>query len=130
MLSTLKKRDIINFSLGDLGINLNFQLLSFWLMYFYTDVFGINVLHVGGILLVSRLWDAVNDPIMGIIADRTRNKIGTYKPFIYWGAIPLHVIALRIHLDAARAASDARDERSRPCQHPPRTVTEAAHGRG
>ena len=94
MLSPLKKRDIFNFSLGDLGINLNFQLLSFWLMYFYTDVFGINVLHVGGILLVSRLWDAVNDPMMGIIADRTRNKIGTYKPFIYWGAIPLNVILI------------------------------------
>ena len=54
MLSPLKKRDIFNFSIGDLGINLNFQLLSFWLMYFYTDVFGISVLHVGGILLVSR----------------------------------------------------------------------------
>ena len=63
-------------------------------MYFYTDVFGINVLHVGGILLVSRLWDAVNDPMMGIIADRTRNIIGTYKPFIYWGAIPLNLILI------------------------------------
>ena len=94
MLSPLKKRDIFNFSLGDLGINLKFQLLSFWLMYFYTDVFGINVLHVGGILLVSRLWDAANDPMMGIIADRTRNKIGTYKPFIYWGAIPLNLILI------------------------------------
>jgi len=94
MLPPLKKRDILNFSLGDLGINLNFQLLSFWLMYFYTDVFGINVLHVGGILLVSRLWDAINDPMMGFIADRTRNKIGTYKPFIYWGAIPLNLILI------------------------------------
>ncbi|MEC8190503.1 MAG: MFS transporter, partial [Verrucomicrobiota bacterium] len=94
MLPPLKKRDIFNFSLGDLGINLNFQLLSFWLMYFYTDVFGINVLHVGGILLVSRLWDAINDPMMGFIADRTRNKIGTYKPFIYWGAIPLNLILI------------------------------------
>ena len=94
MLSPLKKRDIFNFSIGDLGINLNFQLIRMWLMYVYTDVFGISLLHVGGIFLFARLWDALNDPMMGILADRTRNKTGTYKPFIYWGAIPLNLILI------------------------------------
>ena len=83
MLSPLKKRDIFNFSIGDFGINLNFQLLGFFLAYFYTDVFGISAWHASFIFLIARAWDAINDPLMGYIADRTRNKWGTYKGIIF-----------------------------------------------
>lgn len=90
----LKNREIFNFSIGDFGINLNFQLLGFFLAYFYTDVFGISAWHASFIFLIARGWDAINDPLMGYIADRFRNKWGTYKPFIYWGAIPLNLVLL------------------------------------
>ena len=90
----LKKSEIFNFSIGDFGINLNFQLLGFFLAYFYTDVFGISAWHASFIFLIARAWDAINDPIMGYIADRSRNKWGTYKPYIFWGAIPLNLILL------------------------------------
>ncbi len=90
----LKKSEIFNFSIGDFGINLNFQLLGFFLAYFYTDVFGISPWHASFIFLIARGWDAINDPLMGYIADRTRNKWGTYKPYIYWGAIPLNLVLL------------------------------------
>ena len=90
----LKNTNIFNFSIGDFGINLNFQLLGFFLAYFYTDVFGISAWHASFIFLIARAWDAINDPIMGFVADRFRIKRGTYKPFIYWGAIPLNLILL------------------------------------
>tara|TARA_X000000368_G_scaffold403411_1_gene378352 strand:+ start:425 stop:1816 length:1392 start_codon:yes stop_codon:yes gene_type:complete len=90
----LKNREIFNFSIGDFGINLNFQLLGFFLAYFYTDVFGISAWHASFIFLIARGWDAINDPLMGYIADRFRNKWGTYKPFIYWGAIPLNLVLI------------------------------------
>ena len=93
-INPLKKSEIFNFSIGDFGINLNFQLLGFFLAYFYTDVFGISPWHASFIFLIARAWDAVNDPIMGYIADRARNNYGTYKPFIFWGAIPLNLLLL------------------------------------
>ena len=90
----LNKKEIFNFSIGDFGINLNFQLLGFFLAYFYTDVFGISAWHASFIFLIARAWDAINDPLMGYIADRTRNKWGTYKPYILWGAIPLNLVLI------------------------------------
>lgn len=90
----LKKSEILNYSIGDFGINLNFQLLGFFLAYFYTDVFGISPWHASFIFLIARAWDAINDPLMGLIADRTKNRWGTYKPYIFWGAIPLNLILI------------------------------------
>ena len=84
MLPPLKKRDIINYSIGDFGINLNFQLIGFFLAYFYTDVFGISPGHVAGLLLAARAWDAINDPVMGFIADKTRTKWGRFRPYVFF----------------------------------------------
>ena len=92
MLPPLKKRDIINYSIGDFGINLNFQLIGFFLAYFYTDVFGISPGHVAGLLLAARAWDAINDPVMGFIADKTRTKWGRFRPYVFFGAIPLNLM--------------------------------------
>jgi sugar (glycoside-pentoside-hexuronide) transporter len=90
----LKKIDILNYSLGDLGINLNFQMIGFFLAYFYTDVFGISPAHVAGLFLVARVWDAVNDPIMGYLADHTRTRWGRFRPYVFFGALPLNLIML------------------------------------
>jgi sugar (glycoside-pentoside-hexuronide) transporter len=90
----LKKSEIFNYSIGDLGINLNFQLIGFFLAYFYTDVFGISPAHVAGLFLVARIWDAVNDPIMGYLADHTRSRWGRFRPYIFFGAVPLNLILL------------------------------------
>lgn len=94
MLRPLKKTELFNYSIGDLGINLNFQLIGFFLAYFYTDVFGISPAHVAGLFLAARIWDAVNDPIMGYIADHTRTRWGRFRPYVFFGAIPLNLILL------------------------------------
>lgn len=76
------------FGLGDTASNFFFQTFNIFLLYYYTDVFGIDAAVAGTMFLITRLWDAVNDPIMGIIADRTNTRWGKYRPYLLWMAIP------------------------------------------
>lgn len=79
---------------GDFACGSFFLLFSFYGLYFYTDVFGIAPAAVGIIFLIARLWDAINDPIMGIIADRTRSRWGRFRPYLLWMAIPFAVTGI------------------------------------
>lgn len=79
-------RDIFKYSFGGVGSNLAFFLVLSYLTYFYTDIFGIDTKIVAGLMLVSRLIDAFTDPLMGIIADHTRSRMGRYRPWIIFGA--------------------------------------------
>jgi GPH family glycoside/pentoside/hexuronide:cation symporter len=76
------------FALGDTASNFFFQTFNIFLLYYYTDVFGIDAAIAGTMFLVTRLWDAINDPMMGIIADRTKTKWGKYRPYLLWMAVP------------------------------------------
>lgn len=55
---------------------------------FYTDTFGITPAAVGTMLLVTRIWDTFNDPLMGMIADRTKSRFGKFRPWLLWMAVP------------------------------------------
>jgi sugar (glycoside-pentoside-hexuronide) transporter len=90
----LKQGEIFGYTVGDLGMNLNFQMISFFLAFFYTDVFGISPVHVAGLFLTARIWDAINDPIMGYLADHTRSRWGRFRPYLLIGALPLNLIML------------------------------------
>lgn len=81
----------IGYGLGDLASNLYFQMFNMFLLFYYTDVFGISAVAASWIFLLSRIWDAVNDPVMGIIADRTRTRWGSFRPYILWFAVPFGV---------------------------------------
>ncbi|MBN2069484.1 MAG: MFS transporter [Opitutales bacterium] len=94
MLPPLKKTQIFGYSIGDLGINLNFQMVGFYLAYFYTDVFGLKPAHVTILFLVARIWDAVNDPLMGYISDHTRSRWGKFRPYLLFCAVPLNVLLI------------------------------------
>ncbi len=76
------------FALGDTASNFFFQTFNIFLLYYYTDVFGIEAGVAGTMFLLTRLWDAINDPMMGIIADRTKTRWGKYRPYLLWMAIP------------------------------------------
>ena len=89
---TLKEK--FAYGLGDMASNIVYQAVINVLMYFYTDVYGIEAAAAGTLMIVVRLFDAVTDPIMGGIADRTRTKWGRYRPWMVWCAIPYGILAV------------------------------------
>ncbi len=81
----------IGYSLGDGSANFVFQIMIMFQLGFYTDVFGIKAAAAGSILLISRFIDAIVDPFVGIISDRTNTRWGKYRPWLLWTAIPFCV---------------------------------------
>ncbi|MDP0499129.1 MAG: MFS transporter [Verrucomicrobiota bacterium JB022] len=84
----LRFREKAGYSLGDASANFVFQTLLIFQSYFYTDVFGISASAAAWLFLLVRFSDAITDPIMGIIADRTETRWGKFRPWILWSAIP------------------------------------------
>ena len=84
----------VGYGLGDTASNFYFQMFMIYLTFYYTDIFGISPAAVGTMLLVTRIWDTFNDPLMGIIADRTRTKWGKFRPYLIWMVIPFAVIGV------------------------------------
>jgi GPH family glycoside/pentoside/hexuronide:cation symporter len=88
----LSLKEKIGYSVGDTASNLFFQTFIFFLVYFYTDVVRIPAASIAMIFLIGRTWDAVNDPIMGMIADRTNTKFGKFRPFLLYTALPFGIL--------------------------------------
>jgi Na+/melibiose symporter-like transporter len=80
------------YSGGDAAANFVFMSMILFQANFYTDVFGLSAAMAANIVLVARLWDAIFDPIMGILADRTRTRWGKFRPWILWTSIPWAVV--------------------------------------
>jgi sugar (glycoside-pentoside-hexuronide) transporter len=81
-------REKVGYSLGDSSANFVFQIMMIFQLGFYTDVFGIKATAAGTILLLARVIDALIDPTVGILADRTNTRWGKYRPWVLWTAIP------------------------------------------
>jgi GPH family glycoside/pentoside/hexuronide:cation symporter len=79
----------VGYGVGDLAHGHLFTLMSLYLLYFYTDVLGITAVSAGAIFLVTRIWDAANDPLMGYLADHTHSKWGKFRPYLLFGAVLL-----------------------------------------
>ena len=84
---TLKTR--LGYGIGDIAICLYWSGVGLYLLYFYTDVVGISPSLAGLIYGIGMLWDAVTDPFMGYVAERTRTKWGVYRPYLLFGNVPL-----------------------------------------
>lgn len=88
----LSVKEKVGYALGDTAANFIFQTMIMFQLVFYTDTFGISAIAAGTLLIVVRVWDAVFDPIMGIVADRTKTKYGKFRPWILWTAIPFGIM--------------------------------------
>ena len=87
----LKLKEKVGYGFGDAASSMFWKLFSMYLMFFYTDIFGISAAVVGTMFLVTRIWDAAFDPVVGIIADRTASRWGKFRPYILFGAIPFGI---------------------------------------
>lgn len=90
----LSIKEKIGYGLGDTASNLYFQMFINFLLFFYTDIFGIPAAAAGTMLMVSRITDAFTDPAMGIIADRTNTRWGKYRPYLLWISVPLAILGV------------------------------------
>ncbi len=70
------------------------KVFSYYLPFFYSNIFGLSLLDAGVLVLVTRIWDAVSDPMMGVIADRTNTRWGKYRPYLLWVALPFSVCGI------------------------------------
>jgi GPH family glycoside/pentoside/hexuronide:cation symporter len=90
----LSLKEKIGYSLGDTASNLFFQTFILFLPIFYTDVFGLPAAAMGTLFLFTRIFDAVNDPLMGTIADRTNTRWGKFRPFLLFFAVPFGIMGV------------------------------------
>jgi GPH family glycoside/pentoside/hexuronide:cation symporter len=77
------------YAVGDFALNLFYAFCTLFLLYYYTDVLGLSPTVAGTIIMVALLFEGVIDPLMGIVANRTRSRFGRYRPYILFGAVPL-----------------------------------------
>lgn len=87
----MKFSEKIGYGFGDMSSSMFWKLFSYFLPFFYSNVFGLSLADAGVLMLVTRIWDAVSDPMMGIIADRTKTRWGKYRPYLLFFALPFAV---------------------------------------
>lgn len=90
MSKTLSKKNIIGYALGDTGGVLSFGVVSSFLQMYYTDVLHISLAKITVLMLVARIWDAINDPLCGAFIDsRKPTKYGRFRPYVFWLSFPM-----------------------------------------
>lgn len=90
----MKLSEKIGYGFGDMSSSMFWKLFSYFLPFFYSNVFGLSLADAGMLMLITRLWDAVSDPMMGIIADRTKTRWGKYRPYLLFFALPFAVCGI------------------------------------
>ncbi len=80
---------VVGYGVGDFAFNLTFTFCSLFLLYFYTDVLGLSATTGGLIIMAALIWEGVTDPVMGVLANRTRSRWGRYRPYLLMGSVPL-----------------------------------------
>ncbi len=94
MAKYLTLREKISYGFGDLASVLYWQTFMLYFTYFYTDVFLIPAGVAATMFLISRVWDGVNDPMMGMIADRTKTRWGKFRPYLLWMCVPFAIVGV------------------------------------
>ena len=88
-MNPLSNRQRVGYGVGDIAICFYWSGVGLYLLYFYTDIVGISPYLAGWIYALGIAWDAVTDPFMGYLAERTSSPRGRYRPYILFGTIPL-----------------------------------------
>lgn len=94
----LSVKEKLGYSLGDAAANFIFQTMMMFQLIFYTDTFGISAIAAGTLMMVARILDAIFDPMMGAIADRTNTKWGKFRPWVLWTALPFAGLAFLVFM--------------------------------
>ena len=88
----------VGYGVGDMASNFYMGFFGLFLLYYYTDVFGISPSAAATMLLVTKVVDAISDPVMGLLADRTHSRWGRYRPYLLWVAVPYAILGYLLFL--------------------------------
>jgi len=88
----LRLKEKIGYGFGDMASSMFWKIFGMYLLFFYTDIFGLPAAAVGTMFLITRIWDTLFDPVVGVLSDRTRSKWGKFRPYLLWFALPFGVI--------------------------------------
>jgi len=94
VVTKLSIKEKVGYGLGDTASHFVWDMVGFWLLFFYTDVYGISAAAAGTIMLIARFWDMAIDPVIGVVSDRTNTRWGKFRPYILFGAVPYAVLAV------------------------------------
>ena len=94
MLDKIGWKDKIGYGFGDAASSMYWKIFGMYLLFFYTDVFGIPAAEVGTMFLITRIWDSCFDPVVGVLADRTNTRWGKFRPYLFWVAVPFGLIGI------------------------------------
>lgn len=94
MTEKIKLKEKIAYGFGDMASSMFWKLFGMYLLFFYTDVFGLTAAAVGTMFLVTRIWDTVFDPVVGGFADRRTSRWGKFRPYLLFVAIPFGIIGI------------------------------------
>lgn len=86
-----KLSEKIGYGMGDMSSSMFWKIFSYYLPIFYSDIFQLSLAQTAMLMFVTRIWDTVSDPMMGIIADRTETRWGKYRPYLLWFAAPFAI---------------------------------------
>ncbi len=86
-----KLSEKIGYGFGDFASSMFWKIFSYFIPFFYVSIFGLKPAHAAFLILITKLYDAVSDPVMGLIADRTDTKWGKYRPYLLWIAVPFAI---------------------------------------
>lgn len=89
-----KLKEKIGYGMGDMSSSMFWKVFSYYLPIFYSDIFGLTLAQTASLMFVTRVWDAVSDPMMGVIADRTETRWGKYRPYLLWFAAPFAIAGI------------------------------------
>ncbi|MFI3293703.1 MAG: MFS transporter [Rikenellaceae bacterium] len=89
-----KLTEKIGYGFGDLSSSMFWKIFTYYLPFFYSNVFGLRLQDATLLVLITKLWDAVSDPMMGVLADRTSTKWGKYRPYLLWIAAPFAIAGI------------------------------------
>ncbi|MDX9847916.1 MAG: MFS transporter [Tenuifilaceae bacterium] len=94
-------KEKVGYGFGDLASSMFWKIFGMYLLFFYTDIFGIPAAAVGTMFLITRIWDTLTDPMVGILSDRTRSKWGKFRPYLLWFALPFGIVGTLMFITPA-----------------------------